>query len=101
MTEEELYEKFEKYKAGKYIGRQEMMGILLDEICELKRRIGAVDEAAVAALNERLAAHELVVGNALRAAEGGDEEPGRLSMEPQRRGGWPKGRARKPAQEAA
>lgn len=88
MTEQELRDVFEKYKAGKHIGRQDMLGLLLEEICELKRRIGAVDEAAVTALNERLAAHELVVGNAIKAAGNGHSEPAA------KRGGWPKGRKR-------
>lgn len=62
-----LRETYERYKAGKGIGRQDLFGKMVDEIEALQKRIGSVDEAAVSALDKRLSSLETVIGNALRS----------------------------------
>jgi hypothetical protein len=105
-----LREAFERYKDGKSFGRQDMIGMLVDAIEALQARIGAVDEAAVAALNHRVGSMEETIGNALRRAPVNDEYVTRLmsAPPPKRRRGPPKGYKRAangvksaPAQEAA
>ncbi len=57
-----------------------MIGLLVEVIETLQDRIGAVDEAAVAALDHRVGSLETVIGNALRPAALGEQPkrgPGR------------------------
>ena len=55
------------YNDGKLL-RKNMIGELVTAIEVLQARIGAVDEAAVAALDKRLMGLEVGIGNALTAA---------------------------------
>lgn len=61
-----LREAYDRYKANKGIGRADMIGLMIEAIEALQDRIGAVDEAAVAALTHRVTSLETVIGNALR-----------------------------------
>lgn len=58
---------YERYKAGKGFGRSDLFRVIIDEMQELKRRIGGVDEAAVQAIGDRVTAMERVIGNAMSA----------------------------------
>ena len=60
-----LRENLELYHSGKRM-RKDMYGVFTDAIEELQGRIGAVDEEAVNDLRERVAALELIIGNALK-----------------------------------
>ena len=64
-----LREAYDRYKDNKGLGRADMIGLLVGVIETLQDRIGAVDEAAVAALEKRIEALETVIGNALRLTE--------------------------------
>lgn len=59
---------YERYKVGKGFGRADLFLVLIEHIEDLERRIGSVDEAAVAAIEGRVSALETGIGNALRAA---------------------------------
>jgi hypothetical protein len=61
-----LREAYDRYKGNKGLGRADMIGLQVEVIETLQDRIGAVDEAAVAALAKRIEALETVIGNALR-----------------------------------
>lgn len=58
---------YERYRIGKGFGRSDLFRVIIDEIQELKRRIGGVDEAAVQAIGDRVTAMERVIGNAMSA----------------------------------
>lgn len=60
-----LDEAFERYKSGKGLQREGMFMFIIAALKELQARIGAVDEAAVHAIEERLSAMETTIGNAL------------------------------------
>ena len=62
-----LREFYNLYNDGKLL-RKNMIGELVTAIEALQARIGAVDEAAVAALDKRLMGLEIGIGNALTAA---------------------------------
>lgn len=66
MTIEALETAYERYKNGKGIGRQDMFGLIIDELKALTARIGSVDEVAVASIEKRVGSLETVIGNALR-----------------------------------
>ena len=71
-----LREAYDAYKEGKRgMGRQDMFGWIVDAVEALQARIGAVDEAAVAALDKRLMGLEVGIGNALTAAMHGKYLP--------------------------
>lgn len=57
---------YARYQSGKGFGRADLFKFIIDEVKALQGRIGAVDEAAVAALDKRLSSLETVIGNALR-----------------------------------
>lgn len=59
---------YERYKVGKGFGRSDLFKVLIDEIKELKARIGGVDEERVSELDGRMSALERTIGNALTGA---------------------------------
>ena len=69
-----LREFYNLYNDGKLL-RKNMIGELVTAIEALQARIGAVDEAAVAALDKRLMGLEVGIGNALTAAMHGKYLP--------------------------
>ena len=106
---------YQRYRDGKGIGRSDLFRLIIDELKELNARIGSVDEKAVSGLGHRLTSLETTIGNALRlsaaptaimpagtipdmSAYTGEFEPipDDHADSPVRRGGWPKGRSRKP-----
>lgn len=68
---------YARYKNGKGFGRSDLFIVLIDEIKELKARIGSVDEARVSELDARMSALERTIGNALGAATPEKRGPGR------------------------
>ncbi len=71
---------YERYKSGKGFGRSDLFKVLIEEIKDLKRRIGGVDEARVSELDGRMSALERTIGNALTGA-GEKRGPGRAEKE--------------------
>ena len=69
-----LREFYTLYNDGKLL-RKNMIGELVTAFEALQARIGAVDEAAVAALDKRLMGLEVGIGNALKAAMHGKYLP--------------------------
>src|SRR3990167_10635680 len=73
-----LDEAYEMYKASKML-RKDMFRHIIDAIKELQARIGAVDEAAVADVRNRVAAMELTIGNALVSVQSSEKHRPGLS----------------------
>lgn len=68
LTLREIYQIYKEGGRNAAFGRQDMIGHLVDAVEALQGRIGAVDEAAVASLDHRVASLETVIGNALMRA---------------------------------
>lgn len=89
LTLRETYRLYKEGGRNGAFGRQDMIGKLVDEIEALQGRIGAVDEAAVAELDNRVESLETVIGNALREAGGyepinADGAPPKASSKPRK-----------------
>lgn len=76
----DLDQAYARYQSGKGFGRADLFRLLIDEVKELQRRIGAVDEAAVTALTARVAGLESIIWNAMQAPK---------IVEPKRKPGRP------------
>lgn len=74
---------YARYKQGKGFGRSDLFAVIIDEIKDLKRRIGSVDEAKVSDLDGRLSALERTIGNALSASVPEKRGPGRPKAKPE------------------
>lgn len=59
---------YERYKQGKGFGRSDLFKVMIDEIKDMKVRLGSVDEAKVGELEGRMSALERTIGNALTGA---------------------------------
>ena len=100
-----LVEGYQRYKEGRGFGRGDLYALIISKINELERRIGSVDEAAVQAIEQRVASLETVIGHALQARP--MEAVSRETMNDlkinvvrdgleKKRKGWPKGKKRGP-----
>lgn len=72
---------YERYKTGRGFGRSDLFRMIIDELKELRARIGSVDEEAVAAIDQRVSGLETVIGRALQVEQPPRRGPGRPRKE--------------------
>ena len=60
-----LDEAYARYKENRGVGRADLFALMITAIKEMQARIGNVDEAAVAVLDNRVSSMETTIGNAL------------------------------------
>ena len=93
VPELSLDEGYRRYKEGRGFGRGDLYALIIDEIKELQRRIGSIDEAAVRGIEQRVASLETVIGKALTSRVETHDMANLAAVKPR---GWPKGKKRGP-----